>query len=138
MDALALALAPRLRIECWPVAEPEGSGSGVWQAEIFNESEFAATNVVLEARFRDGQRLHERIERLGSGAIEGIRLREIKPPPAGPTTAQSGEELVFATPTSAVSGGTRFATCSWSREAGKTYRRRRHGRRSVSTDRLVL
>lgn len=95
MDALALALAPRLRIECWPVAEPEGSDSGVWKAEIFNESEFAATNVVLEAHFRDGQRLQEHIERLAGGTIEAVPMRDIEPPPAGPTIAQSGEELVL-------------------------------------------
>jgi hypothetical protein len=95
MDALALALAHRLRVECWAVAEPEGSDSGIWKAEICNESEFAATNVVLETRFRDGQRLRERIERLAGGAFETVPMRKIEPPPAGPTIAQAGEELVL-------------------------------------------
>lgn len=95
MDALAFALAPTLRVECSAVAESEGSARGVWKARIFNETERAAIDVTLEAHFRDGRRVLDRIERLAGGAVQMIPLREIEPPPGGPTSAQAGEELVL-------------------------------------------
>lgn len=95
MDALALALAPRLRVECWAVAEPEGSEVGVWKAEVLNESQFAAVDVTVEARFADGERVRDSIERLPAGEARTIPLRAIEPPPGGPTSSQAGEELVL-------------------------------------------
>jgi hypothetical protein len=95
VDALALALAPNLRVESFAVAVAEGSDVGAWNAEVFNETQFAATDVTLEAKFRDGVRVRERIERLAGGAVQAIGLRSIDPPPGGPTPAQAGEELLL-------------------------------------------
>lgn len=106
-DALALALAPHLVLEAFAIGESVPSEDGVWQARIANDSRFAALDVVLEAHFADGERVHREIERLAPGGVELLALREIPAPPVGPTAAQAGRSWSSDIPTSADSGATR-------------------------------
>lgn len=94
-DALALGLKPQLALETIAVADPEGSEQGRWSARIQNPSPFTAVDIVVEARFRDGERVRREIERIGSMESETVLLRKIAAPPAGPSTEQAGESLAL-------------------------------------------
>jgi hypothetical protein len=94
-DALALGLKPLLALEAIAVADPEGSEQGKWSARIHNASPFSAVDIVLEARFRDGERVRREVERLGSMESETVLLRNIAAPPAGPSPEQAGEGLAL-------------------------------------------
>jgi hypothetical protein len=94
-DALALALKPHLRVETFAVGEPEATAHGVWTARVLNESAFVALDIVLEARFRDGVRARQEIERMAPGAFEAFTLREIAAPPGGPSASRQGESLLL-------------------------------------------
>jgi hypothetical protein len=93
-EALALALKPTLQLETFAIGEPEASERGAWHTRVLNESAFTALDVVVEARFRDGERIRQEIERLSPGGFETFTLREISAPPGGPTAAPQGESLV--------------------------------------------
>jgi len=94
-DALALSLAPHLGLETVAIGESVPSEGGFWQARITNDSRFAALDIVLEAHFADGERVHREIERLAPGGFELLTLREIPAPPVGPTAAQAGRSMVL-------------------------------------------
>lgn len=94
-EALALALPPKLRLETFAIAQHEGSDRGTWNVRVLNESAFTALDVVVKARFRDGERIRQEIERLPPGEFETFTLREISPPPGGPTRLQQGDSLVL-------------------------------------------
>jgi hypothetical protein len=92
---LALELKPLLALDTTAVADSEGSQEGKWSARIRNPSRFTAVEIVVEAHFRDGERVRQEIERLGSMESETVLLREIAAPPAGPNTGQASESLAL-------------------------------------------
>jgi hypothetical protein len=92
LDALAIAIAPELRIDFAVEPKSEDSDSGRWTVRIRNtSSQFAAGDVAFEARFKDGHAVSWNSERIGPKEHVEVLLREISMPPGGPTVAETGE-----------------------------------------------
>jgi hypothetical protein len=88
-------LKPLLALEAFAVTDPVGSEEGKWSAQIHNASPFSAVDIVLEARFRDGEQVRREVECFGSMESETVLLRKIAAPPAGPSPEQAGERLAI-------------------------------------------
>jgi hypothetical protein len=85
MEALGLAIAPTLAGDATISPILDGSETANWQARIANVSgQFAASRLHFEARFEDGTRVDQELERLEPGHTWEIPLRVIGMPPGGP------------------------------------------------------
>lgn len=96
MEALGLAIAPSLTGEAGISPIQDGSETGTWKARIFNlSSQFTATKLHFEARFEDGERADQELERLAPGESWEIPLRVIGMPPGGPLLSEAGRASVL-------------------------------------------
>lgn len=92
MEALGLAMAPTLTADTMISPIDDDSETATWQARIVNSSgQFVASQLQFEARFMDGVRVHEELDRLDPGGVWEIPLRVIGMPPGGPLPAEAGK-----------------------------------------------
>jgi hypothetical protein len=95
-DALALGIVPTLNLDTTIDQLEDGSTRGRWAARVINVStQFAATDVHLEATFQDAQAVSQTTERMPPGHSWSVALRVIEMPPGGPTAGEAGTSLVL-------------------------------------------
>jgi hypothetical protein len=96
LNALALGIVPTLNLDT--VIDPleDGTTRGRWAARSINgSSQFAATDVHLEATFQDGHVVSQATERIAPGDTWLVTFREIEMPPGGPAPDEAGKSLVL-------------------------------------------
>jgi hypothetical protein len=92
MEALGLAIAPSLAGDAGITPIPDGTETCTWHVRIFNLStQFAASTLHFEARFKDGERVDQALERLAPGEHWELPLRVIGMPPGGPLPNEAEE-----------------------------------------------